>query len=74
MSDAGLVEQDGRTDLDVTRELYLALLAARPFVAATVERRATGSDERERARDGELLDRVDGVLADAGEWLGGPVG
>lgn len=58
-------------DLNVTRALYDALMAARPFVEATLDRRRGLLLAGESEVDAELLERVDAALADAGELLSG---
>lgn len=55
----------------IARELYDALLAARVYVKRAAEATYLGESAHGQVKATELLDRVDGVLADAGELLQG---
>lgn len=71
MNDSTLKETTVGDVLTVARELYGALLDARPFVADMTHALHVFNRGGSNPRGMELLDRIDGALADAGEILGG---
>ena len=55
----------------VARELYDALLAARTWVASTADAEHYGPATADYRRASVVLERVDGALADASDYLAG---
>jgi len=71
MSDQGPAPEPRDETLDVARALYAALMEARPYVVEHAQYDTGVLLETRAARASELLERVDGALADAGELLQG---